>query len=236
MSPDQDILGPAITERAVARPLIQAAVTHFREARRATIQVMADLRRLQDGQVHALYGYTNFAKWAEDTFEGLAAGNVRQLCRAGAVALELDRRGLIDLNNPKGVGTTGLRGLSVIAGTYGDDKMAEVFLTARNMIEPGEWVSGTNVDAAMRLLMPPAQVEQAVLDEQSQAEAEYEEDEEEEQTEYSARVNELMDRIRDLSWDLPGSTDDLVHATVQLKRQIAQETAEGDQTWIEGTR
>ena len=236
MSHSQDILGPAITERAIARTLIQAAVTHFREARRATIQVMADLRRLQDGQVHSLYGYTNFAKWAEDTFEGLAAGNVRQLCRAGAVALELDKRGLIDLNNPKGVGTTGLRGLSVIAGTYGDDKMAEVFLTARNMIEPGEWVSGTNVDAAMRLLMPPAQVEQAVLDEQSQAEAEYEEDEEEEQTEYSARVNELMDRIRDLSWDLPGSTDDLEDATHQLKRQIAQEMTEGDQTWIDGTR
>lgn len=236
MSPDQDILGPAITERAVARPLIQAAVTHFREARRATIQVMADLRRLQDGQVHALYGYTNFAKWAEDTFEGLAAGNVRQLCRAGAVALELDRRGLIDLNNPKGVGTTGLRALSVVAGTYGDDKMAEVFVTALNTIEPGVWVSGTNVEAAMQLLTPPAQVDQAVLDEQSQAEAEYEEDTAEEQTEYSATVTELMNRIQDLSWDLPDSTDDLEDATHQLKRQIAQETAEGDQTWIEGTR
>lgn len=236
MSQDQDILGPAIESKSVARPLIQNAIEHYRTARRATIQVMADLRRLQDGQVHTLYGYTNFAKWAEDTFDGLAVGNVRQLCRAGSIALELDKRRLIDLRDPKGVGTTGLRALSVAAGTYGNDKMAEVFTTAKGMVEPGESISGVTVEAAMRLLMPPAQVDQAVLDEQSQTEAEYEHDNEEYETEYSDKVRELMNRVRDLSWELPESANELIEATNQLKAQLFNESADADQTWIEGTR
>src|SRR5271167_962309 len=149
-----EILDRAYTNKKEARTGIQQAVRHFREARRATIQVMADLRILQGKDVHVLYGYKNFSLWAEATFEGLAAGNVRQLTRAGAIALELDARGLIDLKDPKGIGTTGLRELSTVANEFGDDKMVEVFKTARDILEPGKEVSSTTVQAVMRLLMP----------------------------------------------------------------------------------
>lgn len=219
MSHDSEILGPAVRSKDEANLLIRAAAEHFRTARRATIQVMADLRRLQDGQVHVLYGYKNFGSWAADTFPGLAAGNVRQLCRAGSIALELDSRGLIDLNDPKGIGTTGLRELATIAGTYGDDKMAEVFITAKNMIEPGEWVSGTNVEAAMRLLMPPA--EPSATD--PIPPLEIIEEEEYDEPEYSPEVQELKDQIQDFAYDLPDSLSDIRLACEQLAILLKEE-------------
>jgi hypothetical protein len=193
---------------------------------------MADLRKLQDGQVHVLYGYKNFAKWAEDTFEGLSAGNVRQLCRAGAVVLELQERGLIDVDRPEGVGTTGLRELSVVASTYGQDKMVEIFTTAKGMAGDKE-VSATNVEAALRLLMPPAAETLPEAEDLTQYEPE---DDDDPDTEYSAKIQELMDRIRDLSWELPGSADEMKDALEQLDKEQAGETIADDQTWIEGTR
>lgn len=239
MSPNQEILPVAIKDRAEADAVVKIAIGHFREAKKATIQTMADLRRLQDVEVHTLYGYRNFAKWAEDTFEGLAASNVRQLCRAGAVALELDRRNLIDLDNPKGVGTTALRDLSTIAGTYGNDKMAEVFVTARQLLEGGREgrkteISNVTIEAAMRLLMPPPAIEIAEKTDNLIDRAEKEE--EEDQTEHSDKVRELMDRIQDLSWDLPDTAEEVEETARQLRRQIEQEKNDDDQTWIEGTR
>ena len=233
---DQEILGPPIPSREKARPLITAARQHFNTARRATIQVMADLRRLQDGQVHILYGEKNFSTWASQTFPGLAPGNVRQLCRAGAVALELDRRGLISLQDPQGVGTTGLRELSTIAGTYGDDKMAEIFTVAKGMVEPGEWVSGTNVEAAVRLLMPPAAVQDAFTEHGSDPGPGPEELEDEPQTEASAKEQEIIEHIRDLSYDLPESLSEISHAVEQLANERASSSVNKDQQWIEGSR
>jgi hypothetical protein len=234
MSRGQEILGPPLGSREQAEPLIRDAIIHFREAKRATIQVMADLRRLQDGQVHVLYGYANFSKWAEDNFQGLAAGNVRQLCRAGAIALELDRRGLIDLRDPKGVGTTGLRELSTVAGTYGDDKMAEVFVTAKGMIDADSEVSGTTVESAMRMLMPPAEpVDIHVVDSTDAQELEGDEDEH-----YSPKVNELLDRIRDLSWEIPDDEpmSELIQTILQLKRELKGKVSDADQDWLDSSR
>ena len=234
MSRGQEILGPPLGSREQAEPLIRDAIIHFREAKRATIQVMADLRRLQDGQVHVLYGYANFSKWAEDNFQGLAAGNVRQLCRAGAIALELDRRGLIDLRDPKGVGTTGLRELSTVAGTYGDDKMAEVFVTAKGMIDADAEVSGTTVESAMRILMPPAEpVDVPVVDYTDAQELEGDEDEQ-----YSPKVNELLDRIRDLSWEIPDDEpmSELIQTILQLKRELKGKVSDADQDWLDSSR
>lgn len=234
MSRGQEILGPPLGSREQAEPLIRDAIIHFREAKRATIQVMADLRRLQDGQVHVLYGYANFSKWAEDNFQGLAAGNVRQLCRAGAIALELDRRGLIDLRDPKGVGTTGLRELSTVAGTYGDDKMAEVFVTAKGMIDANAEVSGTTVESAMRILMPPAEpVDVPVVDYTDAQELEGDEDEQ-----YSPKVNELLDRIRDLSWEIPDDEpmSELIQTILQLKRELKGKVSDADQDWLDSSR
>ncbi len=234
MSHGQEILGPPLGSREQAEPLIRDAIIHFREAKRATIQVMADLRRLQDGQVHTLYGYANFSKWAEDNFQGLAAGNVRQLCRAGAVALELDRRGLIDLRDPKGVGTTGLRELSTVAGTYGDNKMAEVFVIAKGMIDADSEVSGTTVESAMRMLMPPAEpVDISVVDSTDAQELEEDEDEK-----YPPKVNELLDRIRDLSWEIPDDEpmSELIQTILQLKRELKGKVSDADQDWLDSSR
>lgn len=236
MSPRQEILPPSIKDRGEADKLIKTAVDHFRTARKATIQTMADLRRLQDADVHLLYGYKNFAKWAEDRFEGLAAGNVRQLCRAGAVALELDRRRLIDLENPKGVGTTALRDLATISGTYGEDKMAEVFVTARGMLEGKTEVSNVTVEAAMRLLMPPAEPVDYLNDQETSLTQPFSDEDDDPQTEHSDKVTELIERIRDLAWDLPESLAELNDANERLAKQLASEKAPEDQTWIEGTR
>lgn len=232
MSHEIEILGPSIQSKSEAQQLIRVAIKHFKVAKRATIQTMADLRSLQNGEVHVLYGYSNFAKWAEDTFEGLSAGNVRQLCRAGAVVLELQDRNLIDSENPEGVGTTGLRELSVIAGTYGQDKMVEVFNTAREMAKERE-VSATTVEAALKVLMPPA-VE--VLPEPEDLTEFEDHDDSEPDTEHSAKVQELMDRVRDLSWELPESATDIEDVLRQLKAELSGESTDVDQTWIEGTR
>jgi hypothetical protein len=231
MTPQQEVLDP-ITSRQIAQPLIRQAVKHFREARRATIQVMADLRTLQNGQVHVLYGYRNFAHWAEDTFEGLAAGNVRQLTRAGAVALELDRRGLIDLDKPEGIGTTALRELSVIAKEFGDDKMVEIFKTAQGMLEPGREVAGTTVKAAMQLLMPPAQEEEVI----QVPEALEEEKEDEQDEKYTPKIRELIDRIQDLSWDLPESNEEMREVSEFLEHELKGDSSEKDTKWIESAR
>jgi hypothetical protein len=118
MSVKGEILPEQYSSRSEARPVIQQALTHYREAKRATIQVMADLRRLQDRGVHLLYGERNFSTWAEQTFEGMSAGNVKQLTRAGGVALALEENGRLDLRKPSGIGTTGLRELSVISNEY----------------------------------------------------------------------------------------------------------------------
>ena len=239
MPPNQEILPPAIKDRAEADQLIKSALGHFREARKTTIQTMVDLRRLQDGDVHVLYGYRNFAKWCEDTFEGLAAGSVRQLTRAGGVVIELNRRKLIDIQNPKGVGTTALRDLATISGTYGNDKMAEVFITARQLLEGGgegrkTEISNVTVDAAMRLLMPPTQPSQTLIDERGANGNEPDDDDD--GTEYSDKVQELMERIQDLSWDLPESAEELEETARQLRRQVDSEKNSEDQTWLEGTR
>ena len=232
MTKQVEILDRAYANKKEARPAIQQATKHFREARRATIQVMADMRILQGKNVHTLYGYKNFSLWAEATFEGLAAGNVRQLTRAGAIALELNARGLIDLKDPKGIGTTGLRELSTVANEFGDDKMVEVFKTARDMLEPNKEVSSTTVQAAMRLLMPPAKEEEPT---ESETESEKEDDRDLEPL-YSPKISELIGHIQDLSWDLPETADEIKDAAEQLKRELTKADTKQDQTWIESAR
>lgn len=232
MSQDMEILGPPL-DRNNAIPLIEAAVKHFSEAKRATIQVMADLRRLQDGQVHVLYGYTNFSKWAEDTFDGLAAGNVRQLCRAGAVVLELCERGIMNKDNPKGVGTRALRELSTIAGTYGYDKMVEFLITAKDINKGEGDISATHIEAAMRVLMPPAQLKYAI--EESDLDRATEPPEEDE-PELDPKMQEIIDRIRDLSWDLPESRTEMTEALLQMNREIKGAPTTKDDKWTESSR
>lgn len=235
MSHHQEILPVAFRNKTESDPFVKQALGHYTEARKATIQVMADLRLLQDRDVHMLYGYTNFGRWAEDTFQGLAVGAVRQLCRAGAVALELDRRGLIDLKNPKGVGTTGLRELSVISKQHGDDRMAEVYVLAHGMLRGKDEVTNITVQAAMRTLLPPKVEPEMNLDgpTEDDLKAEYED---EPATEKASKELELIEHIRDLTYDLPESLQELREAVEGLALERAQASVNKDQTWIDGVR
>jgi hypothetical protein len=231
MSANIEILGPAVKTQDEADMLIRAAVEHFRIAKRATIQVMADLRRLQDAQVHVVYGYKNFAKWAEHTFEGLSMGAIHQLCRAGAVVIELERRGEINLNAPEGVGTTGLRELSVVANTYGTDKMVEVFQKAKEISEARE-VTGTTVTAALQLLMPPAQIDPP----KPQPVEDQDDDDDDEDEGNPPKVQELIERVRDLSYDLPECLEELQEAVAQLDRELKGVSSDQDELWEESSR
>ena len=121
-----------------------------------------------------------------------------------------------------------------MAGTYGDDKMAEVFVTAKGMIDANAEVSGTTVESAMRILMPPAEpVDVPVVDYTDAQELEGDEDEQ-----YSPKVNELLDRIRDLSWEIPDDEpmSELIQTILQLKRELKGKVSDADQDWLDSSR
>jgi hypothetical protein len=232
-----EVLDPVYTTRAEAAPVVNRALRNFRTAKRTTLQVMADLRTLQDREAHILYGERNFATWAEDTFDGLQASNVKQLTRAGGVALELQRRKLIDISKGAPIGSTGLRELSVVANTYGDDKMAEVYATALGMVE-GRDISDRTVQAAMQLLMPPAATD---LDIPEAAIAENEDEDEltaaaDDEADVSEATAERIDRIRDLTWDLPETADELAGEVASLQRELNGETLDDDGKWLASGR
>lgn len=236
MTPEQEILDPAFTSRSEALPVVRKALRHFNEAKRATIQVMADLRLLQDRGAHHLYGERNFATWAEQTFEGLSAGSVKQLTRAGGVALELDRRGRINLDKPSGIGTTGLRSLSVIANEYGNAKMVEVFDTAKELVEEGREISDTTIKAAMYQLMPPAPAELEVPPALDEDDGEEELDDPVMRTELEERIS----HIQDLLWDLgDADPDEFKRLHSELMQEMAKlidvkdgKSDKSDEQWL----
>lgn len=236
MNKDIEVLDPAFTTRTEAAPLVKQAQRHFQEARRATIQVMADLRQLQDRGVHLLYGEPNFSTWAENTFEGLSAGSVKQLIRAGGVALTLDKYGRIDLKRPQGIGTTGLRSLSVIANDFGNAKMLEVFDTAKGMVEDGKEISDTTIKAAMSLLMPPAPVDLEV----PPALSDGEEETEAEEPVVRSELEERISHIQDLLWDVgDGDTNAYTEAMdemARLGRVLKGEATPEDEAWLSSGR
>lgn len=239
-TPLMDILPPTYKSRSEAAPVLNRALKNFRTAKWTTLQVMADLRTLQDRGAHILYGEPNFAIWVSETFDGLQASNVRQLTRAGGVALELQSRRLIDISKIDGapVGTTGLRELSVIANTFGEDKMAEVFVTAIGIAGDRD-VSDKTVKAAMRLLMPPAATDLEIpeaLDIDPDGETEDDLSEEDENDEMPKSMRERIDLIRDLTWDLPDTADALEQAVAAFQRELKGQPLEGDEKWLESGR
>lgn len=231
------ILEPQYTTRAEAAPVVKRALRNYGQAKRTTLQVMADLRTLQDRGAHILYGEQNFATWVEQTFDGLNASNVKQLTRSGGVLLELDKRKLIDIYGvkakPAPVGVRGLRALSVVANTYGDDKMAEVFVTALGMVEDRD-VSERTVQAAMQLLMPAAATDLEVPEALEVGEGG---ESEEELTEpiddgLPAATKERVQHIQDLSWDLPETAGELALEAVALEKELRGEELTEDERWL----
>lgn len=240
MSQQVEVLSEQYSSRSAALPVVRQAQKHYREAKRATIQVMADLRRLQDGGVHLLYGEKNFATWAEATFEGLSAGNVKQLTRAGEVALELQRHKRLDLSNPKGVGTTGLRELSVIANEYGVEKMIEVFDTAKGMLDDGREVSSTTVKAAMHLLMPPPEPRVDVPD--ALADEDDDDESDDDSPVIHTELQERISHIQDLLWDVAETNEgqeaytEAMEEMQRLGRVLRGEATPEDDEWLSSGR
>lgn len=226
-----EVLDPQYTSRDEVEPTLTRALRNFHTAKRTTLQVMVDLSTMQDRGAHIVFGATNFATWVEETFDGLGASNVKQLTRAGAVAIELQRRGLIDVDAGAPVGTRALRELSVVSNTFGDDKMAEVYVTARGMVT-GKDVSERTVKAALQLLMPPAPTDLSIpeaLD--AGPDGEDEDDLREEEDGLTGAMQERLDRIRDLTYDLPDAWTEVNNEVQALGREIRGETVE-DEEWL----
>jgi len=237
MSNQVEVISEQYSSRSAALPVVREAQKHYKEAKRATIQVMADLRRLQDGGVHLLYGERNFATWAEATFEGLSAGNVKQLTRAGEIALELERHGRLNLRKPEGIGTTGLRELSVISNEYGVDKMIEIFDTAKGMVEDGKEIAGTTVKAAMHLLMPPA-AEPRVEVPAALQEDDGDDEDEVVQSELQERISHIQDLLWDVGEDAMGQAAfvEAMQEMQRLGRMLSGKGTAEDAEWLERGR
>jgi hypothetical protein len=233
MADKPEILDPRYRTRAEAAPVVNRAVKHYRGMTQNAIRVMADLRTLQDRGVHLLYGENNFATWAVQTFDGMGASNVKQLTRAGGVALTLAKYKRLNLDKPEGVGVTGLRELSIVANAFGDEKMIEVFDTAAGMGEQD--VSDKTVKAAMQLLMPPAaadlEIPEAVIDHE-ETEDDLTGDDGYDEDKYPPAIRERISRIQDLSWDLPESADEIALESAGLVKELAEGRPPDDSEWL----
>jgi hypothetical protein len=197
---------------------------------------MAELRLLQNGGVHLLHGESDFKRWAERTFDGI--GGVWQLTRCGEVLLQLEQAGRIDLANPKGVGTSGLRELSNVLNSYGVKRMVEVYDNARrvqDMTEPDADVLQRHVESALTLLLPPPTVSlnepPALLDEEETTDEEI----------ITSVLVERVHRIHDLLFEISEDDDKTTaytEAMAEMRRlgaELKGETTD-DEEWIDSSR
>jgi len=207
------------------------AVSLYGTAQQTTVQFAAELRRLQDGGAHLSRGYANFGEYAEHTFEGLTKVNAQMISRQGAVLLILEANGRIKLEG-KGEnlpGTTGVRVLAKLLKEYGQDTMLQIYDRAA---ENGKVLEANVVAAQRELLTPPVHE----LGEGAKPEVEPDEGEDDWSEGHSDKVQELIDNIRDLSWNLPESADELSEAIERLKAEVANESTSEDQQWLNSKR
>jgi hypothetical protein len=200
-----EILEPQWQSKEQAAVVFNRAQKHWTTGQAAMIQIMADLRILQDGGIHLLYGERNFATWAEQAFDGLSATNVKQLTRCGGVALELQRHGRLNLEKPVGVNGRGLRELSTVLKTFGLDVMLRAFDAARTASDRD--VNDDRVRAVMQLLIQSPATELEIPAALPGAD---DEEEEEDDDPWSETINdelqETIEKIRDYLYEL--ETDD----------------------------
>jgi hypothetical protein len=185
---------------------------------------------LQEGQAHLTRGYSNFGTYAEHAFEGLSSVNAFAISRQGRILVILENIGRISLagqgeNLP---GTTGVRALAKILKDFGEEAMLAVYDRA---LETGGKVIEETVVAATRELVAPLVHE---LGEGSEEEPE--EDEEYEESQVSEKQSELIDHIRDLSWELPESEPEMREALDRLKREQEGKSSPEDEEWLASRR
>jgi hypothetical protein len=150
-----EVIEPRLA-KAEARPIMRSAQRHWRTARRATLLLCTELRRLQEGEAHITYGYKNFGQFAvEHITPELTEGVVQKFSWQGAPLLALERHGRLVLNDRAAlpVGTTGAQALATILGKDGEQTMLDVFDLAVTL-KPGAPLSDVTVHRAKRELLP----------------------------------------------------------------------------------
>src|ERR1035438_8566886 len=86
--------------KSEALTIERSAQRHWRTARKATLLLCAELRRLQDGEAHLLRGYHTFGQYAvEKITPELSEGNAKKFAWRGAPLLALERNGRLRLDD-----------------------------------------------------------------------------------------------------------------------------------------
>ena len=135
----------------------RSAQRHWRTARRATLLLCAELRRLHDGEAHLLRGYHNFGQYAvEKITPELTEGTAKKFAWRGAPLLTLERHGRLKLDDRATlpVGTTGAQALATVLTQQGEQAMLDVFDLAVTL-KPNSPLSDVTVARAKRELLPP---------------------------------------------------------------------------------
>jgi hypothetical protein len=238
MTNHPEILDPQFTSKEEARPLVRQAQQHFKDAKRTTIQTMADLAALQDRGAHLLYGESSFVVWAAQTFDGIGESSVKQLCRTGRVALQLGKSDRLDLSRPTGIGTRALRELASVEGDFGTAKMIETYDTAKTLLDGDRDMSEVTVKAALRLLVSGRTEQEKVELEVPEALISEDDDEydENDPTPADTIAFELTATLSDLSFDLPDTKTEMMATLDTLKQHLEGESTDNDQKWIDSSR
>lgn len=229
-----EIIQPRFKDVNEALPLVRKAFSHYQEAKRSTIQFMADLSELQDREAHIHYGYTSFMDWAATIFDGLSRDSAKHLARCGRAVIILIEEGKLNAANPSGIGTRALRELASIQGEFGRAKMVEAYDAALGMKSNDKDINESQVKAAMRLLVTgdpsPQKMELDIPDSLPEGEDDDIDDEPESQTQ------ELIDMLRDLMYDDPLDVPAIREAVDRYERALKGEATPEDQRWLESGR
>jgi len=149
-----EVLEPGLS-RSEARTIERAAKQHLDAFSRGGFALAVDLRRLQDGGAHLLYGYPHFGDYIEERFAGrISSGNAKQLSLTGRVLITLIDAGRLTLANAHGtLGTTGARALAGLQGKQGTAAMLAIYGKAAEIARERKTVI---TDTIVATLLAPA--------------------------------------------------------------------------------
>lgn len=226
-----EVLAPLSTKDADR--LEKKAVTLYRHLENDSMQFAVYLRQLQDAQAHLMRGFSNFGTYCETTFEGLSAVSAQNLSRQGNTLMLLEQHGRIDLAKKDNLpGTRGVRALTSILKRLGEDQMLAIYDQA---MASDRKVTDETVRAATALLVRTEPLELDAPEDMT-VDPEDEDEDEDDEDELPSKQRELIDHIRDLSYDLPASAGELAEALSQLKAEIDGKDTSTDQKWIDSKR
>lgn len=210
------------------------AISLYEQTQKTSVQFAAELHRLQEGAAHLTRGYSNFGEYAEHTFEGVSAVNAFAISRQGRVLVLLEANGRISLEG-KGTnlpGTTGVRALAKVLKDLGEEAMLAIYDEAAK--SDRKVIEDTVLAACQKLIAPKvAELGESSLEPEEEDE---DEDEDEPEAKLPEKVQELIDHIRDLTFELPDSVTELLESTERLKGELGDEDATKDEAWVNSKR